>query len=176
MKLLIKNIPNILTSIRILLTPFILYFTIKQDIKTAVILIIIASITDFFDGLIARNFNLISKFGATLDTISDKLFAGCLIIALIFKNSLFLLSFVGEIIISIINIYAFAFKKNPATKYIGKIKTTILFITISLGYISIINKDFTIYTNILIIISFILQLFSILTYFNHAINYRKVTP
>lgn len=160
----IKNIPNILTSIRIILTPFIIYLSYIDNIIGALILIFIASISDMFDGMIARKYNLTSDFGAKLDTISDKLFAGCLVISLIIKNKLFILCLIGEIMIATINIISYFKKFNPKTKYIGKIKTTILFITVGLGFLSFIFPNITILVNIFIVISFILQIISSIFY------------
>lgn len=162
----IKNIPNILTSIRIILTPFIIYLSYKNNIIGAIILIFIASISDMFDGMIARKFNLTSDLGAKLDTISDKLFAGCLIISLILKNKLFILCLIGELLITIINSVAYFKKFNPKTKYIGKIKTTILFITVGLGFLSLMVSNINIFVNVFIIISFILQIISSICYSN----------
>ena len=174
MHIIIKNIPNILTAIRIILTPFIIYLSSIDNIKLCIILILIASITDLFDGLIARSFNLVSPFGAKLDTISDKLFAGSLIISLMFKNNLFILCLIGEIFITIINLISFFKGKNPSTKYIGKIKTTILFITISLGFTTLIFPNLIFIINILIITSFIFQILSCFCYLNYYLNFEKI--
>ena len=158
--MIIKNIPNILTSIRIILTPFIIYLSYVDNIIGALILVFVASITDMFDGMIARKYHLTSDLGAKLDTISDKLFAGCLVISLILKNKLFILCLIGEILIATINFKNF----NPKTKYIGKIKTTVLFITVGLGFLNLLFPNITILVNIFIIISFILQIISSLFY------------
>ena len=58
--MIIKNIPNILTSIRIILTPFIIYLSYVDNIIGALILVFVASITDMFDGMIARKYHLTS--------------------------------------------------------------------------------------------------------------------
>ena len=174
MKKLLKNIPNFLTICRIILTPFIIYLSVINDIKLAIVFIFIAEITDLLDGLIARKFNLVSKFGARLDTIADKLFAGCLIISLMIKNKLFIISLIGEIIITIINVCSFAKKQDPTTKYIGKVKTTILFVTIYLGFISQLHIDLIFYVNIFIIISSIFHILSIISYINRALTFEKV--
>ena len=169
-----KNIPNILTSIRIIMTPFIIYFSAIDNLKVAIILIIVASITDMLDGFIARTFNFTSDFGAKLDTIADKLFAGCLIISIILKKHLFLLCLIGETLIATINIISFIQKKKPYTKYIGKIKTIILFITIILGFLSLIYSNLDTFVNILIIISFVFQIISCICYINYYFNFATM--
>ncbi len=70
------NIPNILTIIRLLLVPiFILvYFsTLENHLLLAVIIFIVAGVTDFLDGFIARKFKLITKIGQVMDPLADKL-------------------------------------------------------------------------------------------------------
>ena len=55
---MIKYIPNILTSIRIISIPFIVTFFTLNRIDLTIIVAIFAAITDYFDGLIARKFNV----------------------------------------------------------------------------------------------------------------------
>ena len=166
----IKNIPNILTILRIILTPFILVFAIKKQLHISIILMIVASITDFLDGKIARKFNLTSDLGAKLDASADKLYAGTLMICLILQNKLFILCLIGECLITIINVLSFLKKLNPKTIYIGKIKTTSLFITIIVSFISGIYSSVKPYVTPLICITFTLQLISIFFYLEHLIK------
>ncbi|MFK5996864.1 MAG: CDP-diacylglycerol--glycerol-3-phosphate 3-phosphatidyltransferase [Rhodobacterales bacterium] len=70
------NIPNILTIIRLLAAPGVaimfLYFARPLADWYAMILFMFASITDYFDGYLARKWGQESKFGAMLDPIADK--------------------------------------------------------------------------------------------------------
>jgi len=70
------NIPNILTLLRLLAAPGVvlmfLYFTRPYADWFALILFVIAAITDFVDGYLARAWKQESKFGAMLDPIADK--------------------------------------------------------------------------------------------------------
>ena len=71
-----KWIPNILTSTRILLAPVFLYclFSDFSHGKLfAFIVFITASITDAYDGKIARKYNIESSFGVYFDPLADKL-------------------------------------------------------------------------------------------------------
>lgn len=67
------NIPNILTVLRILITPLFVIFLIRDLHGYALFLFICAGISDGLDGLIARMFNQRSELGAVLDPIADKL-------------------------------------------------------------------------------------------------------
>ena len=50
--------------------------------------IVISGITDFFDGKIARRFNMITDWGKMLDPIADKITLGAIIISMSFKYSI----------------------------------------------------------------------------------------
>ncbi|MAI76899.1 MAG: CDP-diacylglycerol--glycerol-3-phosphate 3-phosphatidyltransferase [Pelagibacteraceae bacterium TMED65] len=79
----LANIPNILTLLRILIIPVIIIFLeIGNEFYNwlSLLLYIIACISDFFDGYLARKFELESSFGRFLDPIADKI----LIVSVIF--------------------------------------------------------------------------------------------
>ena len=67
------NIPNVLTLLRIVLIPFFAWRFLIGDVVGAIILLLASGFTDFLDGFIARRFNLITKTGALLDPLADKL-------------------------------------------------------------------------------------------------------
>lgn len=69
----IITIPNILSTVRILLIPVIiwLYIGLKDYLLTGVF-VIISGLTDIIDGAIARKFNMISDVGKVLDPFADK--------------------------------------------------------------------------------------------------------
>lgn len=64
--------PNLLTYLRLLLTPFIGIHIAHRDMEGAFPLLLIASISDALDGWIARKWNWQSELGRKLDPISDK--------------------------------------------------------------------------------------------------------
>ncbi|MBQ8431028.1 MAG: CDP-diacylglycerol--glycerol-3-phosphate 3-phosphatidyltransferase, partial [Clostridia bacterium] len=71
------NLPNKLTILRVILIPFVMFFYLANFIEggkiIALILFIVAAITDFMDGAIARRNNMVTDFGKFLDPIADKL-------------------------------------------------------------------------------------------------------
>lgn len=79
------NIPNALTISRFFLAPFIAYHFTEENYFLAVILTVIALLTDFFDGKIARATNQETTLGAFLDPIADKFYE--LVLVLVFYYS-----------------------------------------------------------------------------------------
>jgi len=67
------NLPNLLTLIRIILTPLLVILLINSEFVEALIVFTIAGITDGLDGLIARYMRQKTRIGAILDPIADKL-------------------------------------------------------------------------------------------------------
>ena len=70
------NLPNVLTMVRILLIPLVLYLLDRGspfDCFLATLVFAAAAITDFFDGYLARRRNLVSLLGKFLDPLADKL-------------------------------------------------------------------------------------------------------
>lgn len=67
------TIPNLITILRIILTPIFIIFLLNDAYLPALILFVVAGISDAVDGLIARLFNQKSKLGAFLDPLADKI-------------------------------------------------------------------------------------------------------
>ncbi len=124
------------------------------------------AITDFFDGRSARKYNSSSDYGKLLDQVTDKVFSIMISINLALFNPLYLIIFIGEGVISIINIYyksKYTDLKINSTK-IGKIKQFPLFISLALGFLSPINNIYKCIANISVIITFIVQIVVALSY------------
>lgn len=69
------NLPNVLTILRIAMIPFFVYFLVSplpRDRFIALALFMIASVTDFFDGYLARKWKQESPLGRFLDPLADK--------------------------------------------------------------------------------------------------------
>ena len=69
---MLKHIPNILTILRFIFIPIILYFIFTGNYILGIIFFTISGITDVLDGFIARKFNLVSNFGKLMDPLADK--------------------------------------------------------------------------------------------------------
>ena len=82
------NLPNKLTILRTLMIPVFLFFLLTDcagDYSKwiAVVVFILASLTDFLDGHIARKYNLVTNFGKFMDPLADKLLVCSAMIALV---------------------------------------------------------------------------------------------
>ncbi len=84
---LIFTIPNALTMARIVSIPFISYFVFMNQYDYACGLFVLAAVTDFLDGYIARNWpNQLSNLGSIIDPLADKMLVGTLTITLALTN------------------------------------------------------------------------------------------
>lgn len=144
------NIPNVLTLIRILLIPviFIVYLLHNSwSNEAATVIFVLAAITDWLDGYLARRLEQYSAFGEFLDPVADKLIVVIALVLLATDNGLHhqLFSFtlftaaiaviIGrEIAISALREWMAELGKRAsvAVSYVGKVKTTVQMTAISL--------------------------------------------
>ncbi len=167
-----KWIPNILTISRLVVTPFVIYLGLKNEITLLIILAIFVALTDYFDGKLARYWQVSSEFGAKLDAIGDKALAIGLLVILVVDNHMFFYVLVLESIISLFNIYVFMRQHVIESLLVGKIKTWVIFITIILGLFNLVFVNLKIFVNIFVILTVILQFISLFNYIG-AYNKRK---
>ena len=81
-----NHVPNILTIIRFLLIPLIVFYIFTGNYIFAFIFFTLSGLTDIADGFIARKFNLISNFGKLMDPLADKLTQIATLASLVFAN------------------------------------------------------------------------------------------
>lgn len=68
-----RNIPNLLTGIRLLLVPILVYLLYIREFSSSLYLIIFMGLSDAIDGFLAKRLNCISRIGGFFDPICDKL-------------------------------------------------------------------------------------------------------
>ncbi len=84
------NIPNSLTLFRILVIPIMIYLFLSGDTANrmfASLIFLIAIITDYLDGVVARSMNQQTKFGEFLDPVADKLLVIIILLLLLTENN-----------------------------------------------------------------------------------------
>ena len=165
----VRQIPNILTLMRILAPFFIIPAAVLQNVRLICIFVIAFSITDALDGFIARKYNFISELGKDLDAVCDKVFAGTLLLAASFFEPILIINFIFEVIIALINTRAKFKKYNPESHLIGKAKTCFLYTLIGFGLLNDYVKMQGLFIFMLLMTS-IMQLATTITY---IFKYRK---
>ena len=127
------NLPNKLTTLRVIMIPFFVFFLLWQNGENhtfrmiALALFIIASLTDLLDGKIARKYNLVTNFGKFMDPLADKLLVCSAMICMIPLGKLqawFVIVIIArEFIISGFRLVASDNGIVIAASYWGKFKT-----------------------------------------------------
>ena len=131
-----REIPNLLTFSRAIAPVVIIPLLFMGNIMSAIIAEGCFAITDLFDGLIARKFNLVSTFGKKLDTICDKVFAITLLLPIYTIMPLISIIIGLEILIASINSISTIKGNDPSSSLMGKTKTFFLSGSIILGYLA----------------------------------------
>ena len=165
------NLPNKLTVVRMVLVPFfvaaLLLSKTNDSLKwVALALFVIASLTDFADGYIARKYNLITNFGKFMDPLADKILTISGMICLIelgrIPSWIVVIIVAREFIISGFRLIATEHGIVIAANYWGKFKTTFQMIMIILMIMNI--PQLQILTDIVMWIALALTLISLWTY------------
>ncbi len=167
------NLPNKLTVLRMVLVPFfvatLLLSKTNDTLKwVALALFVIASLTDFADGYIARKYNLITNFGKFMDPLADKILTVSGMICLIelgrIPSWIVVIIVAREFIISGFRLIAAENGVVIAANYWGKFKTTFQMFMIILMIMNI--PQLQIVTNIVMWIALALTIISLVTYIN----------
>ena len=134
----IKNVPNILSFIRLILVPIFVvsFFVINQYLALAIF--VIASITDIIDGYIARHYNAITEFGKVLDPFADKLMNMSALISLAIANLVPLwvaiLMIVCDLAMIISGLCLYKKKITIQSNWIGKAGTFVISLGVVLSF------------------------------------------
>ena len=128
----ILTVPNLISALRLLLIPFIVWQYLYMNKLAAVILLAVSGISDIADGKIARKYNAVSDFGKILDPAADKLTQAALIICLISKYKMMyaviILFAVREIILAFLGVTAIRLKDTVnSAKWYGKLSTAYMY-------------------------------------------------
>jgi CDP-diacylglycerol--glycerol-3-phosphate 3-phosphatidyltransferase/cardiolipin synthase len=96
------NLPNLLTGLRILLIPVfivVFYLPTSWNREVATFVFVLAAITDWLDGYLARRLQLVSKLGAFLDPVADKLMVATALVLLVQADPSVLMAVASAVII-----------------------------------------------------------------------------
>jgi cardiolipin synthase len=84
----VVTVPNLLSFLRLGLVPVFLVLILRGDDALALLVLVVSSVTDFLDGLIARRFHQITRLGQLLDPLADRLFIFAALIGLAVREVL----------------------------------------------------------------------------------------
>ena len=125
-------LPNQLTVLRIILTPVFVYLFLTDDPVLKQIslgVFILAAITDWYDGWLARKFNYITAWGKFLDPLADKILTSAAFFAFVFLGILPLWMVIvivsRDFLVTFLRMYADMKKQSFATSRLAKWKTFI---------------------------------------------------
>ncbi|MED5474829.1 MAG: CDP-diacylglycerol--glycerol-3-phosphate 3-phosphatidyltransferase [Candidatus Neomarinimicrobiota bacterium] len=145
-----KHIPNILSISRVLLTPVFLYFLLFSNYHHAkllsVLIFTIASVTDAFDGQIARKYGMVTRVGVFLDPLADKVLVLSAFFSFVILGDvhlwMVLIISLRDIIITILRMLMEAKGVTMITSKAGKVKTFLQIIIINVVLLSILLKAY----------------------------------
>jgi CDP-diacylglycerol--glycerol-3-phosphate 3-phosphatidyltransferase len=163
------NIPNFLSLLRIILVPVIVIFLIQGSYTKALIVFVIAGLTDALDGALARLLNKQTKLGSFLDPLADKILLSTSVIALAIFN--LIPSWLAVIVISrdfmillgivILSMMSVNYEIKPV--FVSKVTTALQIATV---FFALLLKTFTydiISYNLIIILSWLTASFTIIS-------------
>lgn len=175
------NLPNKLTTLRVILIPFFVFFLLWQGGENrtfriiSLVIFIVASLTDLLDGKIARKYNLVTNFGKFMDPLADKLLVCSALICLIELNQLpawmVIVIISREFIISGFRLVASDNGVVIAASYWGKFKTTFQMFAVILLILDM--PTLSVLTTLFVWAAFALTLISLVDYI--AKNYKILT-
>lgn len=173
------NLPNKLTIFRVILIPFFIVFLLVPitpvDKWIALVIFIIASLTDLLDGKIARKYGLVTNFGKFMDPLADKLLVCSALICLIeldrIPSWMVIVIIAREFIISGFRLVAADNGVVIAASYWGKFKTTFQMVAVCLLIADI--EALGLFTRIVLWIAVILTVVSLVDYLIKNKNVMK---
>ncbi len=187
-------LPNQLTVLRIILTPIFLILFLSGEpllIQISLVVFVIAAITDWYDGWLARKFNYITEWGKFLDPLADKIltstaFVGFVIIGML-PLWMVILIILRDLLITLLRVYTDYKKINFTTSKSAKWKTFLqmfflyyLLLFYTLRTFNGLKENYRVMFNTLLnqnamyITMFIITLFTVVTGVVYLTSNRKV--
>ncbi|GJQ64036.1 MAG: CDP-diacylglycerol--glycerol-3-phosphate 3-phosphatidyltransferase [Melioribacteraceae bacterium] len=143
--------PNQLTIARIILTPVFFYLFLADDVllkQISIVVFVLAALTDWYDGWLARKFNYITQWGKFLDPLADKILTSAAFIAFsligMFPMWMVVIIIVRDFVITGLRLYADYTDISFSTSKAAKIKTFVqmafLYYTLTIYTFSLIDS------------------------------------
>ena len=128
----VVTVPNLLSFLRLALVPVFLVLILRGEDALALLVLVISSVTDFLDGVIARRFDQITRLGQLLDPLADRLFIFAALIGLAVRGVLpwwFLAVILGrEVMLLVVGVVLANVGYGPLpVHHLGKVATFCLY-------------------------------------------------
>lgn len=174
------NLPNKLTIARIAMVPIFIVCYVVKLYYVALALFIIASVTDLFDGMLARKNNQITNFGKIMDPLADKILvysALCLFVENgIIGAWMLIIILLREFVVSGVRNISAADGKVIAAGFSGKVKTVLQMVAVPMLILAQALPKITIISKIgyiVFILSLIMTVYSGAIYVMNSEEYFK---
>lgn len=168
------SLPNALTFSRLALTPVFVAFFVAEQAAVAAAVFLVASLTDFLDGYIARRRGAESDFGRIADPIADKALTGSALIGLSASGALAwwvtAVILTREVVVTVVRLAVVRRRVVPASRG-GKVKTVSQIVAITL---LLLVPDLTAVTSIAVAVAVILTVLTGVDYFWRLQFWRTV--
>ncbi len=182
----VLNIPNALTMLRLLCVPIMVLLLFADGggaglaRDSAAIVFVIASITDFIDGAVARKLGQVTNFGKLADPLADKALVGSALIGLSILGDLpwwvTIVILVREIGVSLLRIWVIEHGVIPASRG-GKLKTVIQTVAITMFLVVVPGLPWWGALSSLVMgVAVVLTLATGIDYLVRALRLRSVAP
>lgn len=153
-------LPNQLTVARIILTPVFMYLFLSEDVvlkQISIVVFVIAAITDWYDGWLARKFNYITNWGKFLDPLADKILTSAAFISFVmidvYAGWMVALIISRDFIITGLRLYAeyagWSFSTSVLAKWKTFIQMAFLYYTLMLFTLKTIEPVYSAYPEII---------------------------
>lgn len=150
---MIQKLPNILSTLRIILAFLFVYLYLQTELEyriTSLVVFFFAAISDYYDGKIAREYEIESKFGVFLDPLADKFltFAGFASLAVlapsVFPWWIVIVITIRDVGVTLLRIYAEKKDYNMETRFLAKAKTMVqmIYLYLALLFGMIVNLSY----------------------------------
>jgi len=171
------NVPNILSVFRLVLVPVFItaYFSGAEGAKLyATGVYILAAVTDFLDGRIARKYNLVSKLGRILDPLGDKIMTFAVLLCITIDKLVpawaVIVFFVKEALMAVGGLLIYKkYTDMPSANILGKCATVVFVVVCAL--LMLVDNIPKVYATALISIAIIVMLAAFVSY---LIRYIKI--
>ncbi len=173
------NIPNMLTSVRIILIPVLVatyYLPWDGRYVTCAAIFAVAAFTDWLDGYLARKLDQATPFGAFFDPVADKVMVSAALVMLVESYGSTLMTIASvvivsrEIVISALREWMAEMGKRAsvAVSYVGKVKTAMQMLSIFMLLGSPPDSEWAIWGESVLILAALLTLWSMYVYMKAA--------